>query len=156
MNSRRVQNTKPNRLVQTDAFRKEKPIALIKRRNNWLSNNSGSYTTSSSIAVVELETLSELPSCTCYSVQLPYARNRNYLSLVLAGIVLPIICVTLVQTKMVTDLENMSCGKRNVFDWSKRQRSQRSMKTGTCWVKGMSCFGKFLEESNSICRKPLV
>lgn len=155
MNSRRVQNTKTNRLVQMDAFRKKKPIALIKMKNNWLNNNSSSYTTTSSIAVVELETL-ELPSYTWYSVQLPYARNRNYLSLVLAGIVLPIICVILVQTKMVTVLENMSCGKRYVFDWSKRQRSQRSMKTGTCWVKGMSCFGKFLEESNSICRKPLV
>lgn len=31
-----------------------------------------------------------------------------------------------------------------MFAWSKRKKTQRSMKTGICWVKGMSCFWKTL------------
>lgn len=36
-----------------------------------------------------------------------------------------------------------------MFAWSKRKKIQRSMKTGICWVKGISCFWKTLEGGNN-------
>lgn len=93
----------------------------------------------------------------CHSTLLLYARNNNYLSLLLVAIAFSIVGLMYVRTIYTNHSPNKNAdrlrkyglwteNKKIMFAWSKGKKFQRSTKTETCWIKRLWCSLQFPEE----------